>query len=225
MSRTITPSFVPPASAEAAGSNVEAALPQIRRKGKRPWWVRGRAVIGLTVLLPFAVAAVLLPPCAERGSPGAIAWDSVGWVLLLAGTAVRFWATLYLGGHKGHCLISEGPYSVCRNPLYLGTFLITLSIAAFVQSPVFALGITLALLAYLPPTVAFEESQLRERLGPDYVEYCRRVPRFWPRWSGFRSRPTIDLDLHALRIECIRAARWAAIPIIAQLVSYLRAVG
>lgn len=127
---------------------------------------------------------------------------------------------MYLGGHKAVNLITEGPYSICRNPLYLGTFLITLSIAAFVHSAIFAVGTVLASLVYLMMTLSFEEKWLRQRLGDEYIEYCRRVPRFWPRLSNFHTRPTIEADAHCLFVEFGRALRWMAIPLAVQLIAH-----
>jgi protein-S-isoprenylcysteine O-methyltransferase Ste14 len=189
----------------------------------RPWWVRARACIGIAILIPFGCVAFFSQPWGAPGSVAALAWEAAGWILLVAGTTIRFWATAYVGGHKRIKLVSDGPYSLCRNPLYLGTFLITLSVAAFVESPVFAAGVLLASCVYLMTTIPFEESDLRERLGAEYLEYCRRVPRFWPRLSGFRTPPTVELDVRCLGVESVRALRWAVIPLVAHLVLQLQA--
>jgi protein-S-isoprenylcysteine O-methyltransferase Ste14 len=57
--------------------------------------------------------------CGESGR-------SAGWCLW-PGATLRLWSTLYIGGRKRVVLVSDGPYSLCRNPLYVGTFLIALS--------------------------------------------------------------------------------------------------
>jgi protein-S-isoprenylcysteine O-methyltransferase Ste14 len=151
-----------------------------------------------------------------------MAFECLGWVFLLAGTAVRFWATAYIGSDKEKRLVQDGPYSVCRNPLYFGTFLIALSVAMFLQSGIFAAGVMLAALVYLGPTILFEESCLRGKIGAAYIDYCRRVPRFWPNLAYFHTPPRVSLDVRCLRIESVRALRWAAIPLVAHLVCHFQ---
>lgn len=187
-----------------------------------PWWVRGRAWIGILVLIPFGAAAALSKPWGPTGSLTEILWEATAWVLLIAGTAMRFWATLYIGGHKGRRLACEGPYSLCRNPLYFGTCLIALSVAAFLQSTIFAVGVAIASLLYLSTTIAVEERRLREELGTEYIEYCARVPRFWPRWSGFRTSPMVEVNVHGLYCEFLRSLQWIAIPLIGEIATYVR---
>jgi protein-S-isoprenylcysteine O-methyltransferase Ste14 len=178
----------------------------------------------MLILAPFAFGALATAPAADCEPLAAIGWETAGWILLLAGTVFRFWATAYIGGSKGKRLVSEGPYSMCRNPLYFGTFLITLSVAAFLRSPIFAVGVVLASCVYLTTTVGCEERRLRGRLGAEYTEYCRRVPRFWPRFSRVRTCPTVEVNVRCLKIEAIRALRWAAIPLVVHLVLHFRTI-
>lgn len=182
-----------------------------------PWAVRARACIGIAILVPFGVVAFFTEPWWTGDSWRELSWEILAWSLLIGGTVVRFWATAYIGGHKGKTLVCEGPYSLCRNPLYFGTFLITLSIPAFLHSLIFALGVAAASSVYLWTTVRAEEMVLRQRLGEEYAEYCRRVPRFWPKLWGIRTSPRIEVDVRSLRIEAFRALRWALIPLVVHL--------
>src|SRR5262245_14008421 len=43
----------------------------------------------------------------------------VGLVLILLGILGRTWCTLYIGGLKKRELVTAGPYSLVRNPLYV----------------------------------------------------------------------------------------------------------
>ncbi|NLX98054.1 MAG: isoprenylcysteine carboxylmethyltransferase family protein [Rhodopirellula sp.] len=201
------------------------AAPPLRapkHTGGSPWFVRSRALIGMGILAPFAYLALATPAMAVPGSLAAMVWQTAAWCLFLTGTAFRFWATIYIGNSKGSRVVSDGPYSICRNPLYFGTFLITLSVAAFYESPIFAVGVALASCVYLATTVRWEEKNLNARLGKEYVQYCQRVPRFLPRLSLLHSPPTIAVDVRCLKIEAIRALRWAPIPLIVHLISYFQ---
>src|SRR5262245_44567857 len=96
-----------------------AMNPQIRTNN---WWVRSRAWIGLLIMAPFAALSLVTPPLVSPGAWADLTGDMIGWTLFLLGAATRWWATLYIGGTKNKVLATMGPYSLCRNPLYLGTF-------------------------------------------------------------------------------------------------------
>ncbi|WP_197453870.1 methyltransferase family protein [Caulifigura coniformis] len=152
------------------------------------------------------------------------AWilEVAGWVCFAAGALFRWWATLYIGGRKHRQLATEGPYSICRNPLYLGTFLLTLSIAFFVQSVTFAIGVLLALPIYLLITVPYEEAKLQGIFGEDFVRYRSSVPVFIPRPGLLSSPPMLSVSLDGLKGELRMCLRWIWIPILAEGVALLR---
>ncbi|MFV2065761.1 MAG: isoprenylcysteine carboxylmethyltransferase family protein, partial [Pirellulales bacterium] len=81
------------------------------------------------ILVPFAVVAFMTPPYAAEGSSLDFLADAMAWLIFVMGGTFRWWATLYIGNRKQCVLVTDGPYSLCRNPLYVGTFLIVLSIA------------------------------------------------------------------------------------------------
>ena len=145
-----------------------------------------------------------------------------GLAAILAGGVFRLWATLHIGGRKGRTVVDDGPYSLTRNPLYFGIFLTTLSVAAFLQSPGLAVGLTLAAWSYLQVTVQSEERRLSAKLGQDFRDYCGRISRFWPRLATFQTPELLSVDVRCLAIECRRALRWMWIPLAAEAVMRLR---
>lgn len=77
-------------------------------------------------------------------------------------------------------LLTDGPYARIRHPRYVEVVLWTLAYALFANH----LGSYLVVVGSLPVIyliVVLEERELRERFGAEYIEYCRRVPRFVPR--------------------------------------------
>src|SRR5450759_2452543 len=44
--------------------------------------------------------------------------NAIGIALIIVCIIGRSWSRLYVGWHKTRHLVSAGPYSVCRNPLY-----------------------------------------------------------------------------------------------------------
>ncbi len=79
---------------------------------------------------------------------------------------------------KGH-LLSEGIYAKVRNPRYIEFMLFVLAYACVANFS----GTWLLVLLSVPAMhviVLLEESELRDRFGSEYHDYCRRVPRWRP---------------------------------------------
>jgi len=79
-------------------------------------------------------------------------------------------------------LLTDGVFARSRNPRYLAFMVAILGFALLLNYP--ALYAVLALcVPGLYFVVLLEERELRGRFGEQYEEYCRRVPRFLPRWG------------------------------------------
>jgi len=190
-----------------------------------PVWsflVRSRAWISMLIIFPFAVGAVLSPPPALEGSWADLVLDFCGWLLFMIGAGFRWWATLYIGGRKQVAVVDEGPYSICRNPLYVGTFLMVMGLCFFLESVTLAIGCSVASAFYLSVTVLAEETVLRDVFGRPFVDYCRRVPRFWPKIRLLRTSPTIDVSILGLWAEALRTARWIWVPMLGEWIANVR---
>jgi protein-S-isoprenylcysteine O-methyltransferase Ste14 len=83
---------------------------------------------------------------------------------------------------RGGRLITEGVYGRVRHPRYLSVSLGTVA-AAFFTNYLAVYIIAVAILPALYLVVVLEEKELRDRFGEEFVEYCSRVPRFFPRRS------------------------------------------
>lgn len=193
-----------------------------RASDARPWIVRARSWLSILIITPFALLAALSVPIISEESIVDFLFDAAGWACFFAGATFRWWATMYVGGRKEQELTVDGPYSVCRNPLYLGTFLLTLSIAFFLHTLMFAVGLVIASQLYLLVTVPWEEKRLLKKFGERYHAYRQRVPIFFPEFSKFQSPPTIQVNLNGLTGEFRIALRWIWIPLLAEAVAHLR---
>lgn len=185
-------------------------------------WVRGRGVLAMILLAPFFVVAVLSKPYAGEGTILDLEFDLLGFILFAVGAGFRFWATLYIGGRKGDELARLGPYSICRNPLYFGTFLMLASLVVFLQSLTLALGAVFVAAVYLGITVRSEERRLGSRFGRQYSDYCEQVPRFIPNFRRYRSPEAVEVNLSGLQRECFNALRWAWVPVAGEGLAYVR---
>lgn len=186
------------------------------------WAFRSRGLVGGVLVAVFGAVVLLSDPALPDAAWGQIAFQTLGWAAFAAGAALRFWSTLYIGGRKRLTVVCEGPYSLCRNPLYVGTFLIAISAALMLQSLTFAIGILLGAVFYAWATVPAEERYLRETLGEPYVRYCQRTPRFWLNFAGFQTPETVEISVKALRNESRRALRWICLPAIIEVLCRLR---
>jgi protein-S-isoprenylcysteine O-methyltransferase Ste14 len=87
-------------------------------------------------------------------------------------------------------LLTQGIYSRIRHPRYVETVLWVLGYALFTNY--LALYLTfLFLLLIIHVIVLLEEKELKERFGPAYEEYCRRVPRYIPKDLFGRSQRSL----------------------------------
>ncbi len=111
---------------------------------------------------------------------------TIATLALLLAALVRTWATAYLGSdvvydkdlHSDR-VVADGPYRYVRNPLYIGTWLLTAAISILMPPG----GALFALLTVTPLIVAWvmaEERKLTIERGDAYAAYRKRVPRFIP---------------------------------------------
>lgn len=135
----------------------------------------------------FAVAfflVVLAMESAHEGSLVSTILFLLGLLLVGVATVGRLWCSLYISGHKNTELITTGPYSMSRNPLYFFSLLGFAGIGFASETFTLGLALALAMLAGYPAVIRQEEAVLRERFGAEFAAYCARVPRFLPRLSA-----------------------------------------
>ena len=186
---------------------------------------RWRGAIGVCLLAPAAIVASLSEPLVAANSRLDFACDALAWVAFLCGAGLRFWATLFVGGRKNEVVVADGPYSLCRHPLYLASIVLGFSGALFLKSPLLAVASAVLAAAYCLLTIPVEEEHLSATLGVPYRDYCTRVNRLWPSFRQFQTPPRVTIDVHALYLEAARASRWVWLPLIGAALGHARAAG
>lgn len=152
--------------------------------------VLGRLFASRRILVSrlFVVAfflAVLATESAHEGNLLSTALFLAGLALVGLATVGRLWCSLYISGYKQAQLVTTGPYSISRNPLYFFSLLGFAGIGFATETLTFAaLMVAATLLAY-PPVIRSEEQMLREKFGAAFDEYCARTPRLLPDFSRF----------------------------------------
>lgn len=111
---------------------------------------------------------------------------SAGVFLVGVASVGRLWCSLYIAGYKTSSLVTAGPYSMCRNPLYFFSFLGALGVGLFSETFLIPALILVAFLSYYPLVIKSEEKKLMRLHGDRFEAYVNRVPRFFPRRSLLR---------------------------------------
>ena len=86
----------------------------------KTWWEQQRTGLSrLIAVLAFLVVALTESRWELHQEPVAIFLFSIGLALAAVGAAGRIWCSFFISGRKDGQLVSEGPYSISRNPLYV----------------------------------------------------------------------------------------------------------
>lgn len=139
--------------------------------------------------MQHALARSHRPTIASRAVASAIAAASVGF----AGAAsVRFARErTTVDPHapsRASTLVTDGPNSLTRNPMYLGMAGLLAAHAVWRRSPAALLPVVAFVAVIDRVQVPAEEDALRENFGQAYEAYCAQVPR----WLGRRREPAAN---------------------------------
>lgn len=168
--------------------------------GHRLFWTRVLVVVVLAYVLLDMPPAVLPRWVLELG-------EIAGLILLSLAALGRIWCCIYIAGKKHEELVTQGPYSIVRNPLYLFSFLGAVGFGLAVENPILASFLAIGFGTYYAFVVRREESRLRGFFGTTYQEYAERTPRWIPRFSSF-AEPE-DITVHPRKIrDGILDAMW-----------------
>ncbi len=158
-----------------------------RRVGRKAFWIASAG-------WPITAAPLLY----FRGAIFSARWNAPGWVQFTG--AAAFLAALALAREASKVMplrtlvglpeleprknrqpmLHTGIYTRSRNPIYVVHWLVIFSAAAVsgyaANWAFFALDCVL-----LPFMIFAEERELLSRYGPEFADYMRRVPRFFPK--------------------------------------------
>ena len=116
-----------------------------------------------------------------------------GLFLLSICSLGRLWALMYISGNKRRELVTSGPYSMVRHPLYVSSLIGALGIGLGSENLLVLGLIILFYLFYYPFTILAEERKLTKHFGEAYLEYMRRTPRFLPKFSLYREPESCEV--------------------------------
>lgn len=187
-------------------------------------------------ILVFLVAAVALAMVTGSLWGHGIfhqALEAFGLGAVVLAIVGRAWCSLYIGGRKKAEIVSTGPYSISRNPLYVFSYAAAFGVGAQTGSLVIAVLFVMIAVLVFHFTIAREEAWLTNAFGQPYLDYLARTPRCGPDFSKWRDEGELVVKpqffLTTLRdglvflaavpifegIEMAHASGW--LPVLAQL--------
>ncbi|WP_238700300.1 methyltransferase family protein [Helicobacter jaachi] len=105
--------------------------------------------------------------------------------ICVAGFAPRDTSGRNTKEQKASVLNHTGLYSLCRNPLYLGNFLMMLSPIILLGNWLFIVIFALSFWLYYERIIFAEESFLRAKFGQAYIDWTMHTPPFFPKLKGY----------------------------------------
>jgi protein-S-isoprenylcysteine O-methyltransferase Ste14 len=142
------------------------------------WLFRQRSWIPV----PLALALLFI----RAGEASSSLASPLGAAIVACGEALRLWAVRHIGvisrtrSDRLGPLVSSGPFSLIRNPLYVANIALWVGFALSARL-VWMVPIVIAVLAIeYHAIVRWEESLLEKRRGEEYRAYLGRVPRWIP---------------------------------------------
>lgn len=113
----------------------------------------------------------------------------LGLPMIVVGELTRIWACGHLVKTKR--LTTTGPYAYVKNPLYLGTILISAGFCILAQAWLVLVLVAAGFFAYyMPRKKNIEGDRLRSIYGEVYERYEKAVPDLLPRLTPYRSGDT-----------------------------------
>jgi protein-S-isoprenylcysteine O-methyltransferase Ste14 len=142
---------------------------------------RLRATFAIYLALVAATAVV-----GPRAVPASWYYLSgvLGFVCITLACLGRIWTSVFIAGHKDEQLVTLGPYSGCRHPLYACSMLGALGLGLTTRSVLLCIAIVVLIAALVIYAAAGEEQFLADAFPDEFRNYLLATPNKW--WPRFR---------------------------------------
>ncbi|PDT51396.1 MULTISPECIES: isoprenylcysteine carboxylmethyltransferase family protein [Sinorhizobium] len=188
-----------------------------------------RQKVRILLLWALATAFVILNLVSHPLRPGYSLLESIleqaGTLLVIVGVIGRIWSILYVGGRKNAELVTQGPYSITRNPLYFFSLMAIFGVGLVFGSIMVAAFFTILAYFIFLYTANREAAYLSRVFGKEFDDYARGTPLFWPDFSGFQWGPERSFSPRALRVTVRDALFIVALVPVSEFFEYLHSQG
>jgi protein-S-isoprenylcysteine O-methyltransferase Ste14 len=118
--------------------------------------------------------------------------EFLGYIMVAFCALGRVYTTAFLGGVKNKNLITYGPFSIVRNPLYAFSLMGVLGISLISGHIVIIFFVPVAFVVLYHFLIAREEEFLHEKFGVEYEAYVQSTPKLIPDFSKYSAPETIE---------------------------------
>ncbi|MDR1691458.1 MAG: isoprenylcysteine carboxylmethyltransferase family protein [Rickettsiales bacterium] len=120
--------------------------------------------------------------------------DTLAALLVCFGAIGRFYSMLFIGGKKDRKIVTDGPFSVVRNPLYVCSFVALLGFLLALGRIDILVIVMVAFFFYYGDTVAREEKNLEKEFGKEYLDYKAKTPKYIPDFKLWHTPEFIQVN-------------------------------
>lgn len=164
------------------------------------WLFRFRGTLPLIILVlgvcEYIFTRINNPEFVVNGAlaPQILRYEILCFVVSFIGLAVRAFTVGYTPANTSGRNVAEqvadqlnttGLYSLVRNPLYVGNFLMWLGIAMLTMNLWFIVSFILLFWVYYERIIFAEEQFLTKKFGSVYTDWADKTPCFIPRLTGY----------------------------------------
>jgi protein-S-isoprenylcysteine O-methyltransferase Ste14 len=154
---------------------------------------RYRKLFAWTLFAIIIATVIFSPPPVERNHLSEFV-EILCYLLVAVATMGRLWCGIYVFGRKSDELCLDGPYSICRNPLYLFSFIGGMGVVMASNHILLMIVFVAISCFYYFMVVKSEEKRLLRLFGHEYEIYCSKVMRFRPNFRNHWSREKLEVN-------------------------------
>jgi protein-S-isoprenylcysteine O-methyltransferase Ste14 len=156
---------------------------------------RWRSYLPLFMAVLFLAALLTQRGAASPDHPDR-PWQTACLLVSLAGLVLRFFTVGFAPrgtsgrntlGQVAETLNTTGMYSLVRNPVYLGNFLIWLGLSLFIKVWWCTVIVILCFTLFYERIIFAEEAFLRERFGAAFTDWAVSTPAIIPHFKNWRA--------------------------------------
>jgi protein-S-isoprenylcysteine O-methyltransferase Ste14 len=165
-----------------------------------------RIVLSKMLAVLLLAATAFAAPVYAEGSAPEVLLNVAGFLLLMLAAFGRTWASLFIAGQKNSRVVSAGPYSIVRHPLYLFSLMGFVGAGLVLESLLVAAGLVAVFTLTHRPAMQSEEQRLLQLFGDEYRQYMERVPRMVPRFASYQAPAEVEVDTRRFGRALVEAA-------------------
>ena len=129
----------------------------------------------------------------------------LGCILVGIASLGRLWCSLYIGGYKNTALVTSGPYSTSRHPLYFFSMIGGAGVGLATETLLIPVVIVILFFVYYPSVIRSEERRLLSLYGERFEAYRMNTPAFFPKLSLLQEPETYTVSPRIFKRNIFRA--------------------